>query len=91
MSFDALGRGLTGRGQPVQNSHVRGQAGGSSESIEFVNLGAGPRGHEVDDGQIQVVTTVEQDVEKISDYGSYHEVEGMRGSMQPSFYRSGSI
>ena len=63
MSFDALGRGLTGRSEPTQSSHVRsGMDGASEDDIEFSCIGSLPG---ADEGGIQVTTVVEQDVEKI--------------------------
>lgn len=75
LSFDALGRGLTGRDIPLtkttisHNEYPHDQSGRSGESdsleeLEFgVLRGKRPEGREGEDG-IQVVTVVEQEVEK---------------------------
>ena len=66
LSFDALGRGLTGKSEPTQSSTISGNTDTSSGGdIEMKDFGT-QRGcsHEWD-RHIQVVTTVEQDVEKI--------------------------
>lgn len=63
ISFDALGKGLSGRDQPTQSTFVRSgrsKEDGSCEEIEFATRGKTP---EMEDG-IQVVTVVEQEVEK---------------------------
>lgn len=84
MPFDTLGRGLTGLSEPTQSSYVHARGdGGSADNIEFADLRSSP---EMDNGQIQVTTVVEQDIEKIggahSDTGSTHElVRPMRDQM----------
>ena len=74
MSFDALGRGLTGRSEPTQNSYVHSRTcRDSMEDIEFSYLGPLV---EADGRQIQVTTVVAQDVEKI---GGSNDTESTRG------------
>jgi hypothetical protein len=62
MSFDALGRGLTGKGQVVQNSYAYSRNDSDSEEHELDNITVQLQ----DSNQIQVTTVVEQDVEKLS-------------------------
>lgn len=59
ISFDALGRGLTGRGDPMQSSYAYSGHDNSSEEHELDPM---PLPME-DERAIQVTTTVEQDVE----------------------------
>ena len=61
MSFDALGRGLTGRSDVVQHSYAYSGADSSSEEHELEAIPVPA----ADLGQIQVTTTVEQDFESI--------------------------
>ena len=78
MSFDALGRGLTGQGEPTQNSYVHGGMDGDSlKEIEFLRLG--PLA-EADGRQIQVTTVVEQDIEKV---GGSNEADSTRSLVRP--------
>ena len=77
MSFDALGRGLSGKNEPTQYSYIHSRIDGdSSEEIELSPFGPTTG----DDGQIQVTTVVEQDVEKI---GGPQESESNRGRVRP--------
>ena len=78
MSFDALGRGLTGRSEPTQTSYIhRRTDGDSSEGIELLPFGPSIAS---DGRQIQVTTVVEQDVEKI---GGVDETESTRSQVRP--------
>lgn len=63
MSHDALGKGLTGKGQVMQTSYAYSRNDDSSE--EMLELDAIAGAPQYDHG-IQVTTVVEQDVEKLS-------------------------
>ena len=89
-SFEALGRSLTGgKGEGTFRSYVNARRDSASEEIEFDDVQT-TRGH----GEIQVVTVVEQDVEKI---GGQHQQQQPRSStnsverlVRPTFYESDS-
>ncbi|KAK5175061.1 uncharacterized protein LTR77_000198 [Saxophila tyrrhenica] len=78
LSFDALGRGLTGRGDPLQSSYAYSGNDSSSEEheMDIVPLPAG------DERQIQVTTVVAQDIERITDD------EGVRTGRGPRTVRA---
>lgn len=82
LSFDALGRGLTGKIEPTQSSTVSGNTDTSSTGdIEMKDFGT-QTGHSHEwDRHIQVVTTLEQDVEKIGGSRSrpQSQIGGRRG------------
>ena len=64
MSFDDFGHGLSGRSEPIQKSVIQSRIGRSatSEDIDLEDLESSSPAH--GEGQIKVVTVVEQDFEK---------------------------
>ncbi|TKA80183.1 hypothetical protein B0A55_03612 [Friedmanniomyces simplex] len=63
IAFNELGRGLSGRGDVVQKSVIRSRVAGSDD-YDLHSVGSPPKDHELDDGQIQVVTVLEQEVQE---------------------------
>lgn len=83
LPFDAFGRGLSGRSEPMQSSTISGKTdlSSSGEVLEMECADASRRTGEWErerGRRIQVVTTVEQDVEKIgeSENGSVRKRSG---------------
>jgi hypothetical protein len=85
MSFDALGRGLTGRDEVVQQSYAYSGADSSSEEHELdqVPMPTGDLAH------IQVTTTVDQDFESIGPLDEYQSRFGRFGSSFKAASQSG--
>lgn len=67
MSFDALGRGLSGRGQPAQKTYIHSRTDGSSDDIDLdpMRRGSPSNGNKTIDDGIQVVTVVEQEISRL--------------------------
>ncbi|KAK3109907.1 hypothetical protein LTR53_016352 [Teratosphaeriaceae sp. CCFEE 6253] len=90
MAFADLGRGLSGRDDAMSKSviHSRARGGSDADEYDLTSLGSPPKGYELDDGQIQVVTVVEQDVHR-----ARSETDSMRGLVREAegagFYGGG--
>lgn len=83
-SLEALGRSLTGKGEATFKSYVNSRTDGvSDEEIEFDDVQSRRRG---DHGQIQVVTVVEQDVEKVGEPPLRSETNSIERLVRPTFY-----
>ena len=63
-SLDAFGRALGTGPLPSQKSMTKCGVDRSSDEIALSSIGSPPKMHELDDGQIQVVTVVEQEIER---------------------------
>ena len=75
-SLEALGRSLTGNREATLRSYVNGRTDSTlEEDLEFSDVG--PR-YNADDTQIQVVTTVEQDVEKIGGQSADDDTDSVK-------------
>ena len=83
LSFDALGKGLSGRDLPAQNTFVRSGRSKSDddsyEEIEFATRGKSPEAED----RIQVFTVVEQEVQKGRSLGRESDSESMRELVSP--------
>ncbi|KAK5708471.1 hypothetical protein LTR17_020650 [Elasticomyces elasticus] len=84
MSFHELGLGLDGRGQAVQRSVI--QSNIDHADYDMGSLGSIPKGYELDNGQIQVVTVLEQEEHQESD--SRAETDSMKGLVRETFYQA---
>ncbi|KAK1056676.1 hypothetical protein LTR74_014733 [Friedmanniomyces endolithicus] len=86
IAFEDLGRGLSGRDGVVQKSVIQSRIRGSDE-YDMPYMSSLPKGHELDDGQIQVVTVLEQQVQRRE---SRAETESTKGLVRDTFYHSGN-
>ncbi|KAK4891282.1 hypothetical protein LTR27_010084 [Elasticomyces elasticus] len=85
MSFQELGLGLDGRGQAVQRSVIQSNID-HADGYDMGSMGSMPKGYELDNGQIQVVTVLEQEEHQESD--SRAETDSMKGLVRETFYQA---
>ncbi|KAK3670136.1 hypothetical protein LTR78_009983 [Recurvomyces mirabilis] len=78
IGFDELSRGLSGRGDGLQKSMIQSRVNGSDD-MDLDSLEQ--HGHHVEEGQIQVVTVVEQEEQRHGDGDS------TKGLVPGTFYR----
>ncbi|KAK4962683.1 hypothetical protein LTR10_000310 [Elasticomyces elasticus] len=85
MSFQELGQGLDGRGQAVQRSVIQSNID-HADNYDMGSMGSMPKGYELDNGQIQVVTVLEQEEHQEND--SRAETDSMKGLVRETFYQA---
>ncbi|KAK3645444.1 hypothetical protein LTR56_009171 [Elasticomyces elasticus] len=85
MSFQELGQGLDGRGQAVQRSMIQSNIE-NADNYDMGSMGSMPKGYELDNGQIQVVTVLEQEEHQENDYRA--ETDSMKGLVRETFYQA---